>query len=177
MLESGIEGLIHISEISDEHIAHPKEVLHEGDTVTLRVIKIETDSHRIGLSLRRVESLAFADMDMKVLEKELEGTDIKVVSGDDLPTEETEEQAVEAEESEESETAPDAEAPVDETPEEPSAFQEPEESAQPAEEPEPVMEEEAAGEPPQPESTAAPAEDDDSADTDEQPAQDEETPA
>ena len=80
MLESGIEGLIHISEISDEHIAHPKEVLHEDDKVTLRIIKIEADSHRIGLSLRRVESLAFADMDMKVLEKELEGTDIKVAA-------------------------------------------------------------------------------------------------
>ena len=45
----------------------------------LRIIKIEPESHRIGLSLRRVESLAFADMDMKMLEKELEGSDIKVV--------------------------------------------------------------------------------------------------
>jgi len=62
-LTSEIEGLIHISEISDEHIGHPKEILHEGDEVTLRIIKIEQDSHRIGLSLRRVESLAFADMD------------------------------------------------------------------------------------------------------------------
>jgi small subunit ribosomal protein S1 len=80
MLDNGIEGLIHISEISDEHIAHPKEVLHEGDNVTLRIIKIEPESHRIGLSLKRVESLAFADMDMKVLEKELQGTDIKTTS-------------------------------------------------------------------------------------------------
>jgi small subunit ribosomal protein S1 len=79
MLDSGIEGLIHISELSEEHIGHPKEILHEGDKVTLRIIKIEPESHRIGLSLRRVESLAFADMDMKMLEKELEGSDIKVV--------------------------------------------------------------------------------------------------
>jgi small subunit ribosomal protein S1 len=79
MLDSGIEGLVHISEISEEHITHPKEVLHEDDQVTLRIIKIEPDSHRIGLSLRRVESLAFADMDLKALEKELENTDIKVV--------------------------------------------------------------------------------------------------
>jgi len=79
MLDSGIEGLIHISELSEEHIGHPKEILHEDDKVTLRIIKIEPDSHRIGLSLRRVESLAFADMDMKMLEKELEGSDIKVV--------------------------------------------------------------------------------------------------
>ena len=79
MLDSGIEGLIHISELSEEHIGHPKEILHEDDKVTLRIIKIEPESHRIGLSLRRVESLAFADMDMKMLEKELEGSDIKVV--------------------------------------------------------------------------------------------------
>jgi len=82
MLENGIEGLVHISEISEEHIGHPKEILHEGDQATLRVIKIEPDSHRIGLSLRRVESLAFADMDLKALEKELENTDIKVSSPD-----------------------------------------------------------------------------------------------
>ena len=78
MMDNGIEGLIHISEISEEHIAHPKEVLHEDDKVTLRIIKIEPESHRVGLSLRRVESLAFADMDLKVLEKELEGSDITI---------------------------------------------------------------------------------------------------
>ncbi len=86
-LTSEIEGLIHISEISDEHIGHPKEVLHEGDEVTLRIIKIEPESHRIGLSLRRVESLAFADMDLKALEKDLTDTDIKVTSKD-APSEE-----------------------------------------------------------------------------------------
>jgi len=89
-LTNEIEGLIHISEISDEHIGHPKEVLHEGDDVTLRIIKIEEDSHRIGLSLRRVESLAFADMDLKALEEELVDTDIKV-STDDAPESDTEE--------------------------------------------------------------------------------------
>lgn len=87
MLENGIEGLIHISEISDEHIAHPKELLHEGDEVTLRVIKVEPESHRVGLSLRRVESLAFADMDLKALEKELEDTDIKITGESEKPAE------------------------------------------------------------------------------------------
>ncbi len=94
MLDNGIEGLIHISELSEDHIGHPKEILHEGDQVTLRIIKIEPESHRIGLSLRRVESLAFADMDMKVLEKELQDTDIKVVASDETP--EVEEKAEEA---------------------------------------------------------------------------------
>jgi len=93
-LTSEIEGLIHISEISDEHIGHPKEVLHEGDEVTLRIIKIEQDSHRIGLSLRRVESLAFADMDLKALENELTDTDIKVTT-EDTPSEEVPESDIE----------------------------------------------------------------------------------
>ena len=96
MMDNGIEGLIHISEISEEHIAHPKEVLHEGDKVTLRIIKIEPESHRVGLSLRRVESLAFADMDLKVLEKELEGSDIKI-STKESPKAEKKEKAEKAE--------------------------------------------------------------------------------
>ncbi len=114
-----IEGLIHISEISEEHIGHPKEVLHEGDEVTLRIIKIEPDSHRIGLSLRRVESLAFADMDLKELEKELEDTDITVTSDeepaetDELPESEAAEESAEetkAEETEESESDEESES-------------------------------------------------------------------
>ncbi len=72
-LEDDIEGLIHISEISEKRIEHPKEVLHEGDVVTLRVIKIDAENHRIGLSLRRVDSPAYADMDFQILEDELGG--------------------------------------------------------------------------------------------------------
>jgi small subunit ribosomal protein S1 len=41
--------------------------LHEGDVVTLRVIRVEPNNHRIGLSLRRVESMAFADKDWETL--------------------------------------------------------------------------------------------------------------
>ena len=68
-LENDLEGLIHISEISERRIEHPKEVLKEGDNVTLRVIKIDPDNHRIGLSLRRVESMAYADMDWQSLDE------------------------------------------------------------------------------------------------------------
>ena len=69
--EDDLEGLIHISEISEKRIEHPKEVLHEGDTVTLRVIKIDPENHRIGLSLRKVELMAYADMDWQSLEDDL----------------------------------------------------------------------------------------------------------
>jgi small subunit ribosomal protein S1 len=69
-LEDELEGLIHISEISEKRIEHPKEVLHEGDVVTLRVIKIDPENHRVGLSLRRVDSMAYADQDWQTLDEE-----------------------------------------------------------------------------------------------------------
>jgi small subunit ribosomal protein S1 len=69
-LEGDLEGLIHISEISDHRIEHPKEALHDGDVKTLRIIRIDTDQHRIGLSLRKVDSGAFADKDFKLLMNE-----------------------------------------------------------------------------------------------------------
>lgn len=52
-IEEGIEGLIHVSELSDTPISHPREVVQEGDRVTLRVIRIDPVHKRIGLSLRR----------------------------------------------------------------------------------------------------------------------------
>ncbi|MBX0330598.1 30S ribosomal protein S1 [Oscillochloris sp. ZM17-4] len=51
-IEDGIEGLIHISEMGDERIQHPKEVLAEGDTVQARIIRIDPARKRMGLSLR-----------------------------------------------------------------------------------------------------------------------------
>jgi small subunit ribosomal protein S1 len=75
-LADDVEGLIHISEISEKRIEHPKEVLKEGDTVTLRIIKIDPGNHRIGLSLRRVDSMAYADMDWQSLADE-------ILNGDD----------------------------------------------------------------------------------------------
>jgi small subunit ribosomal protein S1 len=64
-LGDDLEGLIHISELSEQRVGHPKEVLHEGDVVTLRVIKIEPERRRIGLSLRKVDSPAYTDLDWK----------------------------------------------------------------------------------------------------------------
>ncbi len=74
-LEGDIEGLIHISEIADHRIEHPKEVLKEGEVRTLRIIRIDTDQHRIGLSLRKVDSGAYADKDYKKLIEEFGHTE------------------------------------------------------------------------------------------------------
>ncbi|PWH17882.1 MAG: 30S ribosomal protein S1 [Anaerolineae bacterium] len=74
-LEGDIEGLIHISELSENRINHPKEAVKEGDVLTLRVIRIDADQRRIGLSLRKVDSGAYADLDMKALAAELSKDD------------------------------------------------------------------------------------------------------
>lgn len=65
-LDEDLEGLIHISELSEQRVTHPKEVVHEGDVVTLRVIKVDPERRRIGLSLRKVDSAAYADFDWKM---------------------------------------------------------------------------------------------------------------
>jgi small subunit ribosomal protein S1 len=60
-VDDGIEGLIHVSELSDKRINHPKEVLKEGETYQLRVIKIDSAKRRLGLSLKRVNDENFSD--------------------------------------------------------------------------------------------------------------------
>jgi small subunit ribosomal protein S1 len=51
-LEHGIDGLVHISQVSEEHIEKIKDVLKIGQEVTARVIKIDRDERRIGLSIK-----------------------------------------------------------------------------------------------------------------------------
>jgi predicted RNA-binding protein with RPS1 domain len=53
-----VEGLVHVSEIVDRRIAHPEEVLEDGDVVPLKIVRIEHDRHRLGLSLREARGEA-----------------------------------------------------------------------------------------------------------------------
>lgn len=59
-LEGPVEGLIHISELSNRRITHPKEVVKEGDVVPVKLVRVERDRHRLGLSLRQARSDAEA---------------------------------------------------------------------------------------------------------------------
>jgi predicted RNA-binding protein with RPS1 domain len=54
-LEEGIEGLVHVSEISKENIKSPKDHYQVGDTITAKVMNINSDERRIGLSIKRLE--------------------------------------------------------------------------------------------------------------------------
>ena len=70
-----MEGLIHVSELSDQRVNHPKEIVREGEVVTLRIIKIDGERHRIGLSKRKVDSPAYTDLDWKMaLSEEVDRT-------------------------------------------------------------------------------------------------------
>jgi small subunit ribosomal protein S1 len=113
-VESDLEGLIHISEISERRIEHPKEILHEGDVVTLRIIKIEEDTHRIGLSMRRVDSPAYTDLDWKTLTNEFDVEELSEELSEEIEEKETEEEqvkaSVEQEEEESEDEAADDEA-------------------------------------------------------------------
>ncbi|MFW7403602.1 30S ribosomal protein S1 [Vagococcus fluvialis] len=51
----GVEGLVHISQISHKHIATPHEALEEGQTVTVKVLDVSKENKRIGLSIKALE--------------------------------------------------------------------------------------------------------------------------
>ncbi len=51
-LKDGIDGLVHISQISEERIEKVKDILKPGQQVTARVIKIDRDERRLGLSIK-----------------------------------------------------------------------------------------------------------------------------
>ncbi len=54
-VEEGLEGLIHISELSNQRVAHPGDVVKEGETVNLKIISLDSERHRLGLSLKQAE--------------------------------------------------------------------------------------------------------------------------
>ena len=54
-LEPELEGLLHISELADHKIDKPQDVVKVGDEVEVKILKVDTDSRKIGLSLRRVQ--------------------------------------------------------------------------------------------------------------------------
>jgi small subunit ribosomal protein S1 len=62
-IEDGIEGLIHVSELADERIQHPKQVVHEGQELILRIIRIDPQRRRMGLSLRRALDTPDAELE------------------------------------------------------------------------------------------------------------------
>jgi small subunit ribosomal protein S1 len=63
LVNDELEGLIHISELSDGRVNHPQEVVHEGEKHVMRIIRIDPNRRRMGLSLKRVADPEYADLD------------------------------------------------------------------------------------------------------------------
>ena len=61
-LESGVEGLIHISEMSSERVENPADVVAEGQDVVAEIISVDREERKIGLSLKSVGDGDEADM-------------------------------------------------------------------------------------------------------------------
>ncbi len=64
----GVEGLVHISQISHKHIATPHEVLHEGDDVRVKVLEVNPEDHRIALSIKALEEKPASEEEPKEVE-------------------------------------------------------------------------------------------------------------
>ncbi len=78
---NGIDGLIHISELSWSHVNHPSELLNIGDTVQVKVLDIDRDRQRISLGLKQTQEDPWQRVvDTYNVGDELEGTVTKVVT-------------------------------------------------------------------------------------------------
>ena len=53
-----VEGLIHLSELTEANITHPREVVKEGDRVLVKIIRIDPERRRIGLSMKQAEGVS-----------------------------------------------------------------------------------------------------------------------
>ena len=78
---NGIDGLIHISELSWSHVNHPSEILNIGDTVAVKVLDIDRDRQRISLGLKQTQEDPWQRVvDTYRVGDELEGKVTKVVT-------------------------------------------------------------------------------------------------
>ena len=64
-VDGAIEGLIHISELANHRVTHPREVVKEGEELKLRIVRIDPARKRMGLSLKRVDDEAYAEVDWR----------------------------------------------------------------------------------------------------------------
>jgi len=168
-LEEGIEGLVHVSEISKENVKSPKEHYQIGETITAKVMNINSDERRIGLSIKRLEE----DDDDKYLEEFAKNMKPATSSFGELLRNNIQE-SIEASKTQEPEVAKEApveEAPAEEAPAEEAPAEEAPAEEAPAEEAE--AEEAEAEEAEAEEAEAAPA--DEAAETGDQESDSEQT--
>ncbi len=55
-LEEGLEGLLHISELADKKVENPQDIVKPGEEVNVKILRVDLDDRKIGLSLKRAQS-------------------------------------------------------------------------------------------------------------------------
>jgi small subunit ribosomal protein S1 len=184
----GVEGLVHISELAPHHVESPREVVHPGDEIRVRILEIDSERRRLSLSAKRVEDQILPlSRPGEEIAPAGEGEDAAVAEAEEITAEATaevaasepetgtaEDSASEAPEAEVAQDAPAAEvAPAEAEPETEASVETvpeaaeaetveapPEAEAAPEASAEPVEAPEAAAEPAaEPESAAEPAQD------------------
>jgi small subunit ribosomal protein S1 len=153
---SGVEGLIHISELAEHHVENPREVVQQGQDVNVKIVEIDPERRRLSLSLRRVEPdepVKHIDMgapgpaaepevpDLALSEEVFADTPAEAAEPDAEPVDAEVEEAAEPESAvepePEAEVAEAAAEPEPEAAAEPEAEPKPEAAAEPEAEPEP----------------------------------------
>jgi small subunit ribosomal protein S1 len=71
-ITKSVEALVHISELSEEHIVNPSEVVTVGETYKFKVISVDIDNHKLALSLKDLKTKAKAAKPEKKTEKKAE---------------------------------------------------------------------------------------------------------
>src|SRR6056297_162042 len=77
----GIDGLIHISQMSWKRINHPKEVLKEGQKVKVEVLKVNAKEERISLTLEKFDDNPWKDIESKLVEGQVVKGTVKRITG------------------------------------------------------------------------------------------------
>lgn len=62
-----LEGLIHISELSEDRVEHPREVVKTGEKANVRIIRVDAQQRQLGLSLKQVASAKYMEADLQML--------------------------------------------------------------------------------------------------------------
>jgi small subunit ribosomal protein S1 len=76
-LEDGLEGLLHISELADHKVENPEDVVKVGDEIEVKILRVDADERKIGLSRKRVE---WAEDDLSMTEEALAATGMSIGS-------------------------------------------------------------------------------------------------
>jgi small subunit ribosomal protein S1 len=125
----GVEGLVHISELAPHHVESPREIVHPGDEIRVKILEIDSERRRLSLSAKRVEDQILPVSRGSDAESATENGEPSAEATEDAPTQASAEaapteSAVEPEPAAETaEAAPDVQASSDATVAEPAGEQ------------------------------------------------------